>query len=206
MVKEVRIYCEGGGDSNSTKDLLRKGMNEFLRILRNIARGNRIRWDLIACGSRDSAYKDFVMALKTFPGAFNVLLVDSDSPVNLPPWRHLTQNNGWALAEEHDSQCHLMTQAMEAWLIADIEALRKYYGPDFNVNPIPGNANVEQIDKNQLKRALTDATRKTTRGRYDEIKHASEILQKLDVVKVRKAAFHCDRLFETLTEKMNADS
>jgi hypothetical protein len=99
-----------------------------------------------------------------------------------------------------------MAQAMEAWLIADVETLREYYGPDFNANPIPRNANVEQIDKNQLKRALTDATRKTTKGKYDEVKHACEILQKLDVVKVRKAAFHCDRLFKTLIEKMDANS
>lgn len=206
MVKKIRIYCEGGGSNNSTKDLLRKGMNGFLRDLRNIARSNRVRWDLIACGSRESTYEDFVMALKTFPGAFNVLLVDSDSPVDPPSWGHLRQNNGWELAEEHDSQCHLMAQAMEAWLIADVETLRTYYGPDFNVNPIPRNTNVEQIDKNQLARALNNATRKTQKGEYDKIKHACEILQKLDVVKVRKAAFHCDRLFKILAEKMNADS
>lgn len=205
MVKEIRIYCEGGGANNSTKDLLRKGMNEFLRDLRNIARSNRIRWDLIACGSRQSAYEDFVMALKTFHNAFNVLLVDSEAPVNPPPWRHLRQNNGWEIAEEHDLQRHLMAQAMEAWLIADVEALRKYYGPDFNANWIPGNANVEQIDKNQLARTLNDATRKTQKGKYDKIKHACEILQKLDVVNVRKAAFHCDRLFKTLAEKMDAN-
>lgn len=30
MVKEIRIFCEGGGDSSSTKDILRKGMNQFL--------------------------------------------------------------------------------------------------------------------------------------------------------------------------------
>jgi hypothetical protein len=206
MVEAIRIYCEGGGQSNSTKDLLRKGMNGFLRDLRNIARSNRIRWDLIACGSRESTYEDFVMALKTFPGAFNVLLVDSDLPVNPPPWRHLKQNNFWELAEEHDLQCHLMVQAMEAWLIADVEALSKYYGPDFNPNPIPGNTNVEKIDKNQLARALNDATRKTQKGKYDKIKHACEILQKLDVVKVRQAAPYCDRLFNTLAEKMDANN
>jgi len=206
MVKEIRIYWEGKGTSDSIKDLLRKGMNEFLRDLRNIARSNRVRWDLIACGSRDSAYKDFAMALKTFPNAFNVLLVDSEAPVNPPPWRHLRQNSGWELAEEHDSQCHLMAQAMEAWLIADIEARRNYYGPDFNVNPIPGNMNAEQIDKNQLKRALTNATRNTNKGKYDEVKHACEILRKLDVARVRQAAPHCDHLFKTLAEKMDASS
>jgi Domain of unknown function (DUF4276) len=202
MVKEIRIYWEGG----KTKDLLRKGMNGFLQGLRNTARSNRISWNLIACGSRDSAYKDFVMALNTFPDAFNVLLVDSDSLVALPPWRHLRQNNGWEIAEEYDPQCHLMAQAMEAWLIADVEALRKYYGLDFNANSIPGNANVEQIDKNQLARALDDATRKTQKGKYHKIKHACEILQKLDVAKVRKAAFHCERLFKTLEEKMDANN
>jgi Domain of unknown function (DUF4276) len=206
MVKAVRIYCEGGGASNSTKDLLRKGMNEFLRELKNIARSNRIRWDLIACGSRQDAYEDFVRALKTFPGAFNVLLVDSDLPVNPPTWRHLKQNNGWELAEEHDLQCHLMAQAMEAWLIADVEALKTYYGRDFNTNTIPATANVEHIDKNQLTRVLNDATRRTQKGKYDKIKHASEILQKLDFVKVRQAAPHCDHLFNTLAKKMVAES
>jgi hypothetical protein len=206
MVEAIRIYCEGGGPGNSTKDLLRKGMNEFLRELKNIARSKRIRWDLIACGSRQDAYEDFVRALRTFPGAFNVLLVDSDLPVNPPPWRHLKQNNSWELDEEHDLQCHLMAQAMEAWLIADVEALKTYYGRDFNANTIPTNANVEQIDKNQLTRALNDATRRTQKGKYDKIKHASEILQKLDVTKVRRAAPHCDHLFKTLAEKMVTES
>ncbi|MFN6462169.1 MAG: DUF4276 family protein [Nostoc sp. DedVER02] len=50
------------------------------------------------------------------------------------------------------------------------------------------------------------ATRPTTKGEYQKIKHASKLLELLDVDKVRKASPDCDRLFTTLAAIMGASA
>ena len=52
MVKEIRIYIEGGGDDRDTKRQMRQGFSGFLKDLVQIARSKRIKWDIIVCGSR----------------------------------------------------------------------------------------------------------------------------------------------------------
>jgi len=91
---------------------------------------------------------------------------------------------------------------MEAWLIADIDTLKKFYGQGFKENSIPRNPNVEQIDKKQLEPSLKAATRQTSKGEYHKIRHASKLLGLLNVDKVRVAASHCDRIFTVLIKKM----
>lgn len=97
-----------------------------------------------------------------------------------------------------------MVQVMEAWLVADSEALKRFYGQDFNAKLIPSNPDVEQIDKTTLFSALKDATRRTAKGEYHKIRHGPEILKLLEASKVQNAARHCQRLFETLERKMSA--
>jgi hypothetical protein len=93
---------------------------------------------------------------------------------------------------------------MEAWLIADVEVLQKFYGQGFNANPIPKTLNVEHISKQTIESALKSATRRTAKGEYHKIKHGAKLLRQLNASKVRAAAFHCDRLFTTLAEKLSA--
>jgi hypothetical protein len=95
-----------------------------------------------------------------------------------------------------------MVQAMEAWFIADIDTLKKFYGQGFRENSIPKNTNVEKIDKDSLEPSLKEATRNTSKGEYQKIQHASKLLELLDVTKVREAAPKCDRLFTTLAQIM----
>jgi hypothetical protein len=203
MVNEIRIYVEGGGNDAQTKTLLREGFNYFLRDLVTIARTKRIRWHVIACGSRNQAFSDFLTALQTHSEAFNVLLVDSEEPVSKSPWQHLQERDPWKIGSIGDECCHLMVQTMEAWLIADLSALNRFYGRGFNENAVPKNPNVEQIDKKTLLSALMDATRNTSKGEYHKTRHGLKILELLEVSKVRNAAHHCDRLFKTLSEKMS---
>jgi len=88
---------------------------------------------------------------------------------------------------------------MEAWLIADPDALARFYGADFRRTAIPDNPNVEEIDKAQLLSDLKTATRDTTKGEYHKTRHAPQILGELDASQVRSAAPHCERLFSTLS-------
>ncbi len=201
---EVRIYIEGGGDGKNSKALLHQGFSNFLQDLKAIARSNQIKWNIVLCGSRNNAFRDFKNAFRTHPNAFIVLLVDSEAPVtaNRPPWEHLKLRDNWDLANIDDTHCHLMIQSMEAWFIADIEALKKYYGQGFKENAIPKNQNVEKIPKDSLEPSLKAASCNTTKGEYKKIQHAAKLLEMVDVAKVRIASSYCDRLFITLTEKI----
>ena len=203
MVKEIRIYVEGGGDDNKTWIPVREGFNVFLKDLRDIADRKKITLRIIPCGPRGTAKNDFITALKSNPDAYNVLLVDSENPVDKAPWLHLKDQDGWKLDEIHDEQCHLMVQVMESWLIADIEALKDFYGKNFDESKIPDTTDVENIHKDDVLSSLRLAIIK---GKYHKINHGPKILERLNVHRVRKAAPHCDRLFTTLTEKMSEPS
>jgi hypothetical protein len=203
MVNEVRIYIEGGGDSNETKAALRRGFSSFFKELVQVAKSKKIRWNIILCGSRNNAFRDFKNALATHPDAFVILLVDSEAPVTQSPWEHLKSRDKWdAPSGVDETHCYLMVQTMEAWFMADIDTLKKFYGQGFKENAIPKNINVETIEKDRLERSLEAATRDTSKGEYQKIQHASKLLEKLDVDKVRKASSECDRMFATLTALM----
>ncbi|MBD2628869.1 DUF4276 family protein [Trichormus variabilis] len=204
MVKEVRIYIEGGGDSQKTKSLIRQGFSQFFKPLVELAKSKNIKWNITICGTRNNAFRDFKNALKSHPDAFNVLLVDAEAPVKInSPWEHLKFRDNWDKpAGVDDDNCHLMVQTMEAWFIADIETLKKFYGQGFKENAIPKNANVETIAKDNLEPTLKTATANTTKGEYHKIQHAYKLLELLDVDKVRQASPYCDRLFTTIISKM----
>lgn len=199
MVKEIRIYVEGGGDGRNTRGLLRTGFNKFLQDLNQLARSKRIKWEIVICGSRNNAFRDFKNALKDHPDAFNVLLVDAEAPVNKTPWQHLKERDNWDKPDVDDTCCHLMVQMMEAWFIADVDALKRFYGQGFKENAIPKNPNVEKINKTEIESALKKATKDTTKGEYGKIQHGAKLLEQVSVAKVRAASLYCDRLFTTLT-------
>lgn len=203
MVKEVRIYIEGGGDGKNTKQLLRQGFSSFFKQLVQVSQSKKIKWQLILCGSRNHAFRNFKNALADHPDAFVILLVDSEAPVNQSPWEHLKSRDNWDSPGVDDTHCYLMVQAMEAWLMADIDTLKRFYGQGFKENAISKNRNVEKIEKHLLEPSLRAATRDTkSKGEYQKIQHASKLLEMLDVDKVRKASLECDRIFTTLTELM----
>ena len=205
MVNELRIYAEGGGDGKDTKAAIRRGFGEFLSDLRGLARERRIRWNIIACGPRNAAFDAFNTALRTHTDAFNILLVDGEGPVNRAPWEHLQERDGWDRPGVPDEQCHLMVQMMEAWIVADIDAMGSYYGPGFRRQAIPARNDVEAIDKAILEKSLEDATRYTRKGLYRKIRHGSALLCRINPQIVRSKAPYCERLFATLKTKMGDD-
>lgn len=95
MAKEIRIYIEGGGDYKDNKRTLRQGFSECLKDLVNLAREHKVKWNIIICGSRNSAFDDFKTALRQHTDAFNVLLVDSEAPVAITntPSQHLKERD-----------------------------------------------------------------------------------------------------------------
>ena len=190
----VRIYVEGGGETNPLKTECRRGFAEF--FAKFIPSGKQPR--IIACGSRNEALSDFRTALKMNHKDHVVLLVDAEAP--LAPgqsiWAHLKQRDGWEPpAGATDENTHLMVQCMESWFIADPAELGEYFGQGFQASALPRNRNIESIAKLDLFRALENATRQAhKKGVYSKGGHSFALLARIDPAKVRNASPQAERL------------
>lgn len=196
MVSELRIYFEGDPQ-------LRKGMSEFLGEIRGAARERRCGFRLIAGEATPVA--DFCTALADHQEAWNLLLVDSEGPDDGKLFEKLRQRRGWnppAGSGELAGRVFWMVQLMEAWFLADMEALNAFYGQGFRKNVLAGNPHVEEVPKADVLSSLKQATRDTGKGTYHKTKHAPEILMGVDPNKVKAAAPNCKRLFDTVLERL----
>lgn len=106
------------------------------------------------------------------------------------------------MGDSNDVAIHLMTQTMETWILADSEALAKYYGQNFAPNALRKSDDLEKVPKKDVEQALKQATRKTQKGAYHKTKHASDLLKRIAPEKVREKCRHCDRLFSVLNRVM----
>lgn len=200
----VEIYMEGGGDSRDGKAALRQGMDALLEPLKTAARSNTLHWKLVPCGNRNAAFRAFRNAVNAGDDVFVMLLVDSEAPVSTGSRQHLASRDEWDLSFADEEAVHLMVEIMETWIIADADALATYYGQGFRRNALPTRQNLEDVSKSDVERALNHATEQTTKGRYRKIKHARDLLRRIDVNKVRERCRHCERLFNTATEQIEA--
>jgi hypothetical protein len=112
-----------------------------------------------------------------------VLLVDAEGPVAMPTPAgrvdHLAKRDRWDFTGVTVEHVHLMTQCMEAWVVADAHVLSEYYGQGFNTKALPKRKVLDDEPKASVCAALEAATKNTKKGSYAKIKHASELLQRL---------------------------
>lgn len=203
-MRAIHIYVEGGGPTNRTQSPLREGFDGFFSELKSLAKSRDVFLRFVFAGSRKEAFEDFQTSRRTNPERINLLLVDSESAVLSLPCVHLKQRDGWALDGVDEEHVHLMAQCMEAWLLADPEAMAEYYNQGFNANALPVRINLEEEPKTQISAALESATRHTQKGRYHKIKHASELLKRVSAQKAQNRCPHCKRFFETVTRMIQA--
>jgi hypothetical protein len=84
---------------------------------------------------------------------------------------------------------------MEIWIVADVDALSRFYGQGFAPNSLPRRVNLEEEPKVDVYNKLMRATRTTLKGAYGKSRHASQLLQSIDPTQV---AARCPR-FAILT-------
>jgi hypothetical protein len=202
----VKLFVEGGGDNKALRTECRKAFNSFL--LKVGFDGSMPR--IVACGSRNNAYKDYCTAIKN--GEKAVLLIDSEAPVDAEscvepekwkPWNHLKNRDGWDCPERGlDEECHLMVEVMESWFLTDTNALKGYYGQNFIENILPQNKSIEKISKIDILDALKKATARTNKGNYNKGSHSFKILSLIDSRKVTAKSQWAKRFVDLLTKKM----
>lgn len=195
------MYVEGGGNNKSLRSRCREAFSRFLEL--PTLRGRRPK--LVACGSRQDAYSDFCAALSSGDGETCLLLVDAEDVISnsASPWQHVQNRPGdnWRRpAGAQDEQLHFMAVCMESWLIADPDALAKYYGTGFNRGSLPTAANLEAVRKEDVLSALAQATQDTGKGKYSKGRFSFEALQAIDVSKVAERMTYCQRFVRHLND------
>lgn len=193
----VKLYVEGGGDSETLHSRCREGFSDFIGKAGFKGRMPRI----VACGGRRAAYDRFNIACKS--GEKALLLIDSEDFVAVDsPWEHLFNRPGDRFAAPQnatDNHCHLIVVCMEAWFLSDRDALSKFFGQGFNVNALPKNSNIEVISKNDVYTGLQRATSQCkTKAPYGKGEHSFIILSLISPDKVCIASPWAMRFFEKL--------
>jgi len=186
----VRIYVEGGGDN---KDTIRRCKENFTSYCQKLAPPNR-RPSIVACGGRQQTFDRFNTAVRgSGAGEVCVLLVDAEDRVTAgTPAEHLRARDGWNFPVLDRHKVFMMVQAMEAWFLADREALAEFYNGGFLPKSLPGSrTDIEAVPKQDLEPKLKHATKPTaTKGEYHKVKHGFALLALIDPNKVGAASPH----------------
>ena len=97
-----------------------------------------------------------------------------------------------------EGNAHLMVQCMEAWLVADPDALAAHFGNGFRNAALPADPNIEQVSKDDLLAGLADAIRGTKARRYDKGRHSFTLLEEVNPARVEQASPHARRFLEAM--------
>jgi hypothetical protein len=166
---------------------------------------------VIPCGGREGAFDSFKTAMqRASEDCMPMLLVDSEEPVTVTStWAHLKQRKGdeWDKPDNAtDAHVHLMVQCMEAWFLADLDTLKKYYGKDFKEGALPivsQGASIENVAKKKIEDGFKKATKPTkSKGVYSKGKHSFDILGMIDPSNIVQKSKFARRLIDELKARL----
>jgi hypothetical protein len=161
MPREIRIYFEGDKS-------LKAGFDAFFGEIRERAGAAQCKLWIVATGGTPE--RDFDIATRKHPAAWNILLRDSEGPWNRELSTALCAKHGWPRPQA--DSIFWMVEIMESWFHADKNALEDYYKSGFRKAALKANPNVEEISKRDVIEGLNAATKDTTEGKYHKTKHA----------------------------------
>ena len=126
--------------------------------------------------------------------------MDSESPVLAKTvWKHLSQRqgDGWKKpTDASDDQAFLMVQCMEAWFLADHDALNSF----LNTKTFKRANNVESILKIDVMKHIEAGFKKGKQGDYRKGSDSWKILSQLRPSEIRRASKHAEDFFRKLEE------
>ena len=156
----AHLYIEGG-ESKEDQIRCREGFSKLLGKMGFAASKKMPR--LSACGSRNSAFRDFKTAIASSKaGDYIAMLVDSEDPVAEveKPWAHLKTRDNWDKPNgADDKQVLFMSTCMETWIVADRETLKKHYGHKLKESALPPLIGLEKRNRKEVHDDLASATR-----------------------------------------------
>ena len=201
MKKCVRVYIEGGAVGRTADNDFRRGWKKFLSGLHEIARENGYNsLEVVRGKGRSETFRQFSHYKMKCPNDLCVLLADSETeiPEGTRVWDVVAQREGdgwqrpgWA-SEQH---LYLMVVFVETWLLTDPDALQKFFKKDFDARPLQ-TTNLEERSKDDVERALIQATKNCKNGPYRH-GQAHEIIEIVRPERVQTLR-HGLRLFEEL--------
>ena len=195
----LKVIVEGGGNDQETRTRCQRAFSKLTERAGFTGRMPKF----VAGGGRRRAYDMFVTACEA--GEPCMLLIDSEGPVGAgSAWDHVRrrEGDGWERPNgARDEDLHLMVECMEAWIVADVNTLRRKYGQRLNEAALPGRSDVEQVPKRDLFAALARAS---GAGEYSKGKQAFELLEGVDPVVLRARCPWAERFFAELDRRTRA--
>ncbi len=199
---KTTIYIEGGGDTKRLHSELRQG---FKTLFENAGfRGKLPR--VVACGSRNDAFRDFTIAFKKKKSSELVLLlVDSEDNItnSKTKWEFVENRDKWEKpVEASEENIFFMVVCMESWFLSDEDRIKEFFGKNFDSSKLPQRDKLEDIDKKVLYAGLKQATKKTIKGEYGKGQHSFKILTYLNAKKVENHGAYSKEFFDYLRKNL----
>lgn len=188
--KRTLLFVEG--EPNSPNGDLRMGMEH---LLSKKLKGKMPKI-IIGAGYSQGGKSQTINKFKTnkIDSKQTLVLVDLDGPES----ERVTDLESQNLLDRKDDVFY-MVQEMESWFLSQPEMLNKYYGIDNNKKNISDKlpkkppSEIANPDK-----VLKKITKNTQKGEYHKIKHAVELLKRLDADKLEKDFVDFKRLIERI--------
>ena len=196
----AKLFVEGAAQGPNSKLLQSRCREGFRKLLEQCGFAGRLP-QIVACGGRGTAYRDFSIAHANSGSRYVALLVDSEDPVAdiEQTWAHLKARDNWDKpAGASDDEVLLMTTCMESWIASDREALRQHYGANLQENALPNLHGMEARHRHTVQDALAHATR-NCKNAYEKGNRSFEVLEKLQPVELRKhlpSFARCERVLK----------
>ena len=143
----MEVYLEG-------HRRLRTPMKMFLRTAVATIHNQSIHLNVEPSGSREDAIKRCVRDRNS------LLLIDSEGEDVSQLAQRVASQIGAT------NRAYFMVQQMEAWFIADRDALANYYKTGFRESALPQNRNPEDVSKQDIENGLRNATQECAKQRY----------------------------------------